>query len=240
MRSERRELSDCPLPLSFFILSKYLFLSSLLQVVPLSGRMENGITLLLPSICHTNYIYSQSIPLCVGPCPKGDLSLYLILTFFFFVCFNLVILLGYFYSTDTRIISLSCTLFPWNLEEQNIWQGHFLSCPYWLFPYWITNLLYFLIHAIYFLWISLLWHIYLHTRVSLSQEQAPCNSNLTRAYYIANGCIFHVSFTCFILSILSPKAHWPPRSILFDRDIYLCTRREAVTSIPVVKTQEVA
>lgn len=82
LTSEIRELSDCLFPISFFILSKYLFFNSLLQVAPLSGRMENGITLLLPSICHTNYIYFQSIPQCVGPCPKGDLSLYLILTFF--------------------------------------------------------------------------------------------------------------------------------------------------------------
>lgn len=100
------------------------------------------------------------------------------------------------------------------------------SFSLWLFCHWMTNLQHFCIHVFYLLWISFLRHIYLCMRVSLSKEQAPCNSNLTRVYYIANGCIFHVSFTCFIFTILSPKAHWSPRSILFDLDIYLCTRRK--------------
>lgn len=135
------------------------------------------------------------IPAHVGPCPK---VIYPSIPFWIFL-----LLFGYWYNMETRIISLSCSLLSWILEEQDIWQGHFLSHPHCLFPCWTTNSMHFLIHAIYLLWISFLIHIYLFIWMSLSQKWAPCNSNLTGAYYIANGCIFHIS--CFRFSILCPK-----------------------------------
>lgn len=74
LTTERTESADCLFSLLLFIISKYLFLRPLLEVMHLSGRVKVGVTVLLPSIGHTNDIYFQPRFKLCHPCTYGSLS----------------------------------------------------------------------------------------------------------------------------------------------------------------------